>query len=109
MPRRAIIDRAWLDAMLALPEGETEVVRHYTLTPEELRHVAGRRRPHNRFGFALQLCALRYPGRVIRPGEAVPERIVAHLCEQLDLDASVIGIYADRAPTRYEHLDARSA
>ena len=106
MPRRAIIDRARLDAMLALPDGEAEVIRHYTLTPEELKHVAGRRRPHNRFGFALQLCALRYPGRVIRPGEAVPERIVAHLCEQLDIDASVVGVYAARAPTRYEHLDA---
>ncbi len=77
MPRRAIFDRAWLDALLALPDGEAEVIRHYTLTPEELRQVAGRRRPHNRFGFALQLCALRYPGRVIRPGEAVPEKIVA--------------------------------
>jgi len=106
MPRRAIIDRARLDAMLALPDGEAEVIRHYTLTPEELKHVAGRRRPHNRFGFALQLCALRYPGRVIRPGEAVPERIVAHLCEQLDIDASIVGVYAARAPIRYEHLDA---
>ncbi len=34
MPRRAIIDRAWLDALLALPDGEAEVIRHYTLTPE---------------------------------------------------------------------------
>ena len=72
MPRRATIDRARLDALLALPDGEADVVRHYTLTAEELAHVARRRRPHNRLGFALQLCALRYPGRVIRPGEAVP-------------------------------------
>jgi len=106
MPRRATIDRARLDAMLALPEDEAKVVRHYTLTAEELAHVARRRRPHNRFGFALQLCALRYPGRVIRPGEAVPERIVAHLCEQLDIDPSIAAAYATRAPTRYEHLDA---
>jgi len=106
MPRRATIDRARLDAMLALPEDEAKVVRHYTLTAEELAHVARRRRPHNRFGFALQLCALRYPGRVIRPGEAVPERIVAHLCEQLDIDPSIAAAYAKRAPTRYEHLDA---
>lgn len=106
MPRRAIIDRARLDAMLALPEGEAEVVRHYTLTAEELAHVTRRRRDHNRFGFALQLCALRYPGRVIRPGESVPARIVAHLCEQLDIDPVVVGDYAARAPTRYDHLDA---
>lgn len=31
MPRRAIIDRARLDAMLALPDGEAEVIRYYTL------------------------------------------------------------------------------
>jgi TnpA family transposase len=106
MPRRAIIDRARLDALLALPDGEADVVRHYTLTAEELAHVARRRRPHNRFGFALQPCALRYPGRVIRPGETVPERIVAHLCEQLDIEPGIAAAYAMRAPTRYEHLDA---
>jgi TnpA family transposase len=27
---------------------------------------------HNRFGFALQLCVLRYPGRVLAPGELIP-------------------------------------
>jgi hypothetical protein len=59
MPRRTIIDRARLDAMLALPHGEAEIIRHFTLTAEELTHVARRRRPHNRFGFALQLCAAR--------------------------------------------------
>ncbi len=105
MPRRAIIDRARLDAMLALPDGEAEVIRHYTLTVEELAHVARRRRDHNRFGFALQLCALRHPGRMIRPGEPVPRRIVAHLCEQLDIEPSIATDYAARAPTRYEHLD----
>ncbi|EKA4587826.1 DUF4158 domain-containing protein, partial [Salmonella enterica subsp. enterica serovar Kentucky] len=31
-----------------------------------------RRRAHNRFGFALQLCVLRYPGRVLAPGELIP-------------------------------------
>jgi hypothetical protein len=106
MPRRATIDRARLDAMLALPDSEADVVHHYTLTAEDLAHVARRRRPHNRFGFALQLCALRYPGRVIRPGEAVPERIVAHLCEQIDIEPGIAAAYAMRAPTRYEHLDA---
>lgn len=106
MPRRAIIDRARLNALLALSDGEADVVRHYTLTAEELAHVARRRRPHNRFGFALQLCALRYPGRVIRPGETVPERIVAHLCEQLDIEPGIAAAYSMRTPTRYEHLDA---
>ncbi len=106
MPRRAVIDRARLDAMLALPDGEAEIVRHDTLTTEELAHVARRRRAHNRFGFALQLCALRFPGRVIHPGEAVPQRIVVHLCEQLDINPAAVGEYAPRAPTRYDHLDA---
>jgi len=86
MPRRAIIDRARLDAMRALPDSETDVIRHYTLTAEDLAHVTRGRRAHKWFGFALQLCALRYPGRMIRSGEPVPRRIVAHLCDQLDIE-----------------------
>ena len=37
-------------------------MRHYTLSDEDLQHIGARRRPRNKLGFALQLCALRYPG-----------------------------------------------
>ncbi|WP_414836234.1 DUF4158 domain-containing protein, partial [Escherichia coli] len=42
-----------------------DLLKHYTLSDEDLGHIRLRRRAHNRFGFALQLCVLRYPGRVL--------------------------------------------
>lgn len=105
MPRRRTLSGATLERLLALPTDEAEMIRHYTLGPEDRVLIRRCRRDHNRFGFALQLCALRYPGRAVRPGETVPLPVVRFLCEQLDIDPGAVAGYARRAPTRYEHLD----
>ena len=105
MPRRHVITDAQFDRLLALPTGEADLIRHYTLSPDDLAVIARRRRPHNRLGFALQLCALRYPGRLVRPGETVPMEVAWFLGEQLDIDPAAISDYAIRAQTRYEQLD----
>lgn len=109
MPRRRALTDAQLDALLALPTDEADLIRHYTLSADDLTVIARRRRPHNRLGFALQLCALRYPGRLIRPGELVPLEVVRFLGEQLDVDPEALADYAKRAPTRYEQLDTLRA
>jgi TnpA family transposase len=94
-----------VERLFALPTDPDLIIRHYTLDEIDRAHVVRRRRPPNRFGFALQLCALRYPGRRIAPGEAVPLEIVQYLCDQLDeLEGDVLS-YAARAPTRSEHLE----
>lgn len=71
MPRRRVLTDSQLEALFALPTSEADLIRHYTLGPDDLAVINRRRRPHNRLGFTLQLCALRYPGRLIRPGELV--------------------------------------
>lgn len=91
MPRRRVLTTTQLDSLLALPSGEGDLIRHYTLSPDDLAVIARRRRPHNRLGFALQLCALRYPGRLIRPGEPVAMEVVRFLAEQLDIDPDAMG------------------
>ncbi|MGF7176663.1 Tn3 family transposase [Azospirillum doebereinerae] len=106
MPRRRVLTDAQTTALFALPTSEPDLIRHYTLGPDDMAVIARRRRPHNRLGFALQLCALRYPGRLIRPGELVPPAIVAFLAGQLDVDPDALADYAIRAPTRYDQLDA---
>jgi hypothetical protein len=58
--------------LLALPTAEPDLIRHYTLSPADLAVIARHRRPHNRLGFAIQLCALRFPGRLLQPGEVAP-------------------------------------
>ena len=42
--------------------------------------------PATSLGFALQLCVLRYPGRLLTPGEFVPPAVVDFIGRQLDLD-----------------------
>ena len=52
------------------------MVRHYTLSSEDLALINRRRGEPNRFGFALMLCYLRFPGRILQQGEEPPvERI----------------------------------
>lgn len=43
-------------ALIDLPTEETAILRYYTLADDDLEIIRARRRPHNRFGFALQLC-----------------------------------------------------
>jgi TnpA family transposase len=60
------------DALLALPDSEDEVVRHYTLDAADLATIASSRTPETRLSHALQVCCLRYPGRHLRRGEFLP-------------------------------------
>ncbi len=65
MPRRAVLSKGQRAALLALPGDDALLVRHWTLSEADLAVIVRRRRPHNRLGFAVQLCALRYPGRLL--------------------------------------------
>ena len=103
MARRAILTAAQRAALLALPTERRDLARVWTLSEPELTFLARRRRDRNRLGVALQLCALRYPGRLLRPAEAVPPAAVAFVAEQLGVAAGALGGYAVREPTKYEH------
>ena len=68
MPTRAVLSPAQRGPFTAAPElSERDMVRYYTLTAEDLSVIAQRRRPHNQLGFSVQLCYLRYPGRLCWP------------------------------------------
>ena len=73
MPRRRALTEAQPDALFALPVTEADLIRHWTLDGTDLAEVDRRRGASNQLGYALQLCAFRYPGRLLRPGEAIPE------------------------------------
>ena len=106
MPRRRILTERQRSALLDLPIDESSLLKHYTLADEDIEHIHARRRPHNRFGFALQLCALRYPGRILLPGEIIPEEVTRFLAAQLGLNLDDLLEYASREETRHEHLAA---
>ena len=106
MAHRTVLTERQRSALFDLPTDRTVMLRHYTLADDDLEIIRARRRPHNRFGFALQLCALRYPGRLLTPGEVIPMEVTRFLAAQLGLKSDDVAGYASREETRHEHLAA---
>lgn len=106
MPRRSILTERQRSALFDLPTDETNMLRHYILADDDLEHINARRRPENRIGFALQLCALRYPGRLLSSDEMIPEKVLRFIASQLGLTGDDILPYASRRQTRQQHLHA---
>jgi TnpA family transposase len=109
MPRRRALTNAQLDELFTLPTENATLVRYWTLTDIDLAAVHQRRRDRNRLGYALQLCALRYPGRLLRPGELIPAAALRFVADQIDITPEALTAYAARFQTRYEQLDALRA
>ena len=80
------------------------MVRFWHLSAQDLAIVYERRREHNRLGFAVQLCLLRYPGWPLRRQEAPPQNVVDFVAEQMEADPAEIEAYPAWAETRREHL-----
>ncbi|WP_208354634.1 Tn3 family transposase [Pseudaestuariivita rosea] len=104
MAHRTILTPKQRSTLFDLPVDESDLLKHYTLADEDLEHIRQRRRARNQFGFALQLCVLRFPGRSLSPGEVVPEEITSFLAAQLGLRDEYLGNYAIREETRHEHM-----
>lgn len=85
MVHRTILTERQRADLFDLPADEVSLLQHYTLADDDIEHIHERRRPENRIGFALQLCALRYPGRVLSLGEVIPEKVLRFIGAQLGI------------------------
>jgi len=104
MPPRTLLSYEQRTRLFAIPTDAPEMTRHYVLDADDLALVGARRRAGNRLGFAVQLCALRHPGRVLDPSESPPAPMLAFVARQIGVDPALFGEYARRAETRREHL-----
>ena len=104
MARRQLLNDVQWAGLLSPPAEEREIVRHYTLGKEDLAAAAEKRGDHNRIGFALTLCYLRFPGRVLAIGETPPLPMIRFVARQLRLEPEAFAAYARRDQTRREHL-----
>ena len=60
MARRTVLTSRQRSALFALPQREADLLRHYTLSDEDLQNIGARRRPSNKLGFALQRVPTRF-------------------------------------------------
>ena len=104
MPRRSIWSVRQRAELFDLPTNETVLLLHYTLSDDDIEQIRLRRGAHNRLGFALQLCAFRYPGRILAVGEVIPLNVLRFIAAQLGMRAEDLDGYAIREETRREHL-----
>jgi TnpA family transposase len=104
MARRRLLADAFWAGVFALPAEEREVVRHCTLTPDDLALVAAKRSPHNRLAYALLLLALRHPGRALESGEVPPAPMGACVARLVGADPAVLRAHRPRRQTRREQL-----
>jgi TnpA family transposase len=103
MPRRELLTPAERESLLTVPVIEAEQIRHYTLSRSDLAFIRQHRWDYNRLGVAIQLCYLRYPGRVLARGETPPPALLAMVASQLKTTPALWDQYASRDQTRREH------
>ncbi|XMA23525.1 Tn3 family transposase (plasmid) [Bacillus bombysepticus] len=91
----------------SIPEqiSEYELGSYYTLSPHDIEIIKRHRRDHNKLGFALQLCVLRFPGWTLSDVQHIPNCVVNYIAKQLQINAKEIHIYAEREQTKHEHLE----
>jgi TnpA family transposase len=100
--RRLLTDEAW-EKHLAPPTDEREIVRHYTLSGEDLAHVFAKRSDATQLGYALMLCYLRYPGRALDVGETPPKEVISFVARQIGVPVKAFRDYGRRDETRRQH------
>ncbi|WP_210217197.1 DUF4158 domain-containing protein, partial [Agrobacterium pusense] len=76
MPKRKLLKDQDRRKLVDIPADEESLIRHYSLSPADRLEIELRRRNHNRLGFAIQLCLMRYPGRVLGAEETPPRAML---------------------------------
>jgi TnpA family transposase len=103
MTRRKLLSPEERQALLGIPDDEASLIRHYTLSPQDRLQAEVRRRAHNQLGYAVQLCLMRYPGRILGVDESPPAAMVSYVAEQLEVDPGAFALYSHRYHTRFDH------
>ena len=75
------------DAVIRLSQtdciAEHDLRLHYTLSENDLAIIRSKRGLHNRLGFAIQLCYLRFPGQAMTLEAEQLAELLAHVARQI--------------------------
>ena len=98
-----MLTAAQLDTVFAVPVDALAIAQQYTFDDRDLAIIRQRRGDHNRLGFAVQLCYLRYPGQAMAPDTQPSPGLLAYVARQLRVPPEAWDDYAQRDETRREH------
>jgi TnpA family transposase len=101
--RRQRLSEPQLAELFEPPTEQRELVRYYMLSDADLVVIRRCRGDHNRLGYALMLCYLRFPGRVLRAGERPPAPLCAFVADQIEALPSCINEYLATERNRQRH------
>jgi TnpA family transposase len=91
------------------PIAPEDLSTYFTLSQQDLTEVNRRRRDHNRLGFALQICALRYLGFCPENLTTAPCEAIIYVAQQVGVAPEALFDYGERTQTGRQHsLEARS-
>ena len=103
MAQRGLLTEDERQLVLGVPRQEHLIIKHYTLSQDDLDLVLRKRGARNQLGFAVQLCLLRHPGFGLRLNEAPPREMLTFLARQLQVSPHVFEDYSRRPQTRLDH------
>jgi len=101
--RRRQLTDAQIAALFDPLTDQRELVRHYTLSDVDIAMIQRCRGNHNRLGYGLMLCYLRYPGRPLRATEQPSAALVSFVAEQADVPPEAIDEYLASEQNRRRH------
>lgn len=104
MARRQRLSTTQIAELFEPPTEQRELVRHFTLAKADLEAIRRCRGDHNRLGYAVMLCYLRFPGRPLHAGERPPTALLAFVAEQIDVLPDTIGEYLASERNRQRHV-----
>lgn len=79
-----------------------EIIEHFTLLPPEVDFL-GRNQPHNHLGKALLLKFFQYEARFPESNLEIPQAIIEHIAQQLDVRPELMRDYKWNGRTIKEH------
>ncbi|SCX32439.1 Transposase, TnpA family [Agrobacterium sp. DSM 25558] len=83
MAKRKLLKDQDRRKLVDIPLDEDSLIRHYSLSLADRLEIDLRRRNHNRLGFAIQLCLMRYPGLVLLAEETPPRAMLRFVADQI--------------------------
>ena len=62
MPRKNVLSETEKQSLLIIPTELSELSKYYFLAETDISIINQKRGVHNKIGFAILLCCMRYPG-----------------------------------------------